>query len=226
MQNTRRVSWKSALTLAVVSLALAPVAARAQAAAANQGIFGDEQQMLHTDGAMINQYTQAQRQAESDLNSEEQRSQAYRLYAGKRINQLEEYKQRGSALLSGSKQGDLPMLEAWIKNDDSYRTKQQAYIAQLNQLIINLRQTQTATLANLNNDISGMRQNQQDRKDQQRFENQMQINQFNELQSEMGACAWGGAPNDGTYNSTGGYGMLGGYGYSGGMGRGGIRGGF
>ena len=226
MQTIRRVSWKSALTLAVAAIAVAPGAALAQAAAANQGIFSDEQQMLHTDGAMINQYTQAQRQAEADLTNEEQRSAAYRLYAEKRIDQLEDYKRRGAAALAGSKPGDLPTLEAWIKTDDAYRAKQQGYIAQLNQLIINLRQTQTATLANLNNDISGMRQNQQDRKDQQRFENQMQINQFNELQSEMGACAWGGAPNDGTFNSTGGYGMLGGYGYSMGGGRGGIRGGF
>jgi hypothetical protein len=221
-----RISWKSALTLAAAIVVMAPLSALAQAAASNQGVFNDEQQMLRTDGAMINQYTQAQRQAENDLQNEEQRSQAYRLYAEQRVGQLEDYKRRGSAALAGTKPGDLPMLESWIRNDDAYRTKQQAYIAQLNQLIINLRQTQTQTLANLNSDISGLRQNQQDRKDQQRFENQMQINQFNELQSEMGACAWGGAPNDGTFNSVGGYGMLGGYGYSAGGGRGGLRGGF
>ncbi|MBS1989427.1 MAG: hypothetical protein JSS83_02855 [Cyanobacteria bacterium SZAS LIN-3] len=220
-------SWKSAVTLAVAALAFSPLAAQAQAAASNQGVFNDEQQMLQTDGAMINQYTQAENKAEGDLRTEEQRNQAYRLYAEQRINQLEEYKKRGSPALSGSKAGDLPMLEAWLKNDDAYRAKQQSYIDQLNQLIINLRQSQTQTLANLNNDIAGMRQNEQDRKDQQRFQNQMQINQFNELQSEMGACSWGGTPNDGYYNSTGGYGVLGGYGYSPMAGRSGMmRGGF
>jgi len=221
-----KISWKSALTLAAAIVVITPVSALAQAAASNQGVFNDEQQMLHTDGAMINQYTQAQREAENDLQNEEQRSQAYRLYAMQRVDQLENYKKRGTPALAGTKQGDLPMLESWIRNDDAYRAKQQAYIAQLNQLIINLRQTQTQTLANLNNDISGMRQNQQDRKDQQRFQNQMQINQFNELQSEMGACSWGGSPTDGTFNSTGAYGPLGGYGYSGLGGRGGLRGGF
>jgi hypothetical protein len=219
-----RVAWKSAFTLAFAVVVTAPLSAMAQAAGANQGIFGDEQQMLHTDAAMINQYTEAQRQAETDLENEEQRSAAYRLYAEKRVSQLEDYKKRGSPGLAGSKPGDLPMLESWLRNDDAYRAKQQAYIAQLNELIINLRQTETQTLANLNNDIAGMRQNQQDRKDQQRFENQMQINQFNELQSEMGACSWGGSPTDGTFNSTGAYGPLGGYGM--GMnGRMGLRGG-
>ncbi|MBU6453678.1 MAG: hypothetical protein KGS72_18000 [Cyanobacteria bacterium REEB67] len=212
----KRRSWTVACSLAFVagSLSVFPlVPALAQAACANQGIFGDEQSMLNTDSAMINQYTQAEEKAQNDLNSEEQRSQAYRLYAEQRINQLEDYKRRSPALAK-NKAGDLPMLENWLKNDDSYRAKQQAYIEQLNQLIVNLRQTQTQTLANLNNDIAGMRQNQQDAKDQQKFENQMQINQYNELKSEMGACSWGGTPNDGYYNSTGGYGMLGGYGYS------------
>jgi hypothetical protein len=74
--------------------------------------------------------------------------------------------------------------------------------------------TQGNTLANLNNDVSDMRQNIQDDKDQQKFNNQMQMNYYNELKSEMGAASWGGCPNDGTYNSVGGYGMLGGYGYS------------
>ena len=196
----------------------------AQAAGATQSIFRDEQSMLGTDGAMINQYSQAEKGAQNDLDSEEQRSAAYRLYAEKRVAQLEDYKRRPPAL-ANSKSGDLPMLENWLKNDDAYRAKQQAYIEQLNQLIVNLRQTQTQTLANLNNDIAGLRQNQQDAKDQQKFQNQMQINQYNELKSEMGACSWGGTPNDGTMNSTGGLGMLGGYGYSPAGGRSGMMGG-
>jgi hypothetical protein len=126
MQNIRRVSWKSAVTLAVAIFVTAPVSALAQAAASNQGVFGDEQQMLHTDSAMVNQYTQAQREAQNDLTSEEQRSHAYRLYAEQRVNQLEGYKKRGTPGLALSKQGDLPMLETWLKNDDAYRTKQQA----------------------------------------------------------------------------------------------------
>jgi len=229
MNTLRRISWKSAVTMAAAALAFVPLSSQsalAQAAASNSSIFGAEQQMLNTDGAMINQYTQAQTKAENDLQNEESRNQSYRLYAEQRINQLEDFKKR-SPSMANSKAGELPTLEAWLKNDNDYRAKQEAYVNQLNQLIINLRQTQTNTLANLNNDISGMRQNEQDRKDQQRFQNQMQINQYNELKSEMGAASWGGTPNDGYYNSTGGYGILGGYGYSpmGGRG-GGMRGGW
>jgi hypothetical protein len=202
---------------AIVAFSLMPTMASnpvlAQAAATNQTVFSDEQQMLGTDGVMINQYQQAENNAQKQLSEEEKNTQAYRLYAEQRISQLESYKRRPPAL-ANLKSGDLPTLETWIKNDDAYRAKQQAYINQLNQQIINLRQTQVQTLANLNNDVSGLRQNEQDRKDQQKFENQMQLNQYNELKSEMGACSWGGTPNDGYNNSVGGYGMLGGYGYS------------
>ncbi len=186
----------------------------AQVANSNQTIYQDEQQMLGTDQAMINSYTNAEDKAEAKLETEEAKTNAYRLYAEQRINLLEHLKKSGSPALSASKQGELNVLQQWLAQDSAYRTRQQAYIDQLDKCINNLRVTQGNTLANLNNDVSDMRQNIQDDKDQQKFNNQMQMNYYNELKSEMGAASWGGCPNDGTYNSVGGYGMLGGYGYS------------
>lgn len=186
----------------------------AQVAGANQTIYHDEQEMLNTDQAMINQYSSAENEAESKLAAEQAKTNAYRLYAEQRIQALEKQKKGVSPSLAGAKSGEMAVLTSWLQQDSAYRAKQQAYIDQLEQCISNLRTSQTNTLANLNTDINALRQGVQDDKDQQKFENQMQMNQFNELKSEMGACSWGDTPRDGTFNSVGGYGFNGGYGYS------------
>jgi len=215
--NRCRIYQLIVTTVSLASLASAP-AATAQVAGANQSIYRDEQQMLGTDQAMINQYQTSETSAENKLAAEQAKTNAYRLYAQERIAQLEQNKSK-SPSLAGSKAGEMRVLQQWLMQDNAYRAKQQAYIDQLDQCISNLRTSQTNTLANLNTDINSMRQGVQDGKDQQKFENQMQMNQFNELKSEMGACSWGDTPRDGTYNSVGGYGFNGGYGYSMGGGR-------
>jgi hypothetical protein len=204
--------------VALVALSLLSLSssspALAQVAGANQTIYHDEQEMLNTDQAMINQYSSAENEAESKLAAEQAKSNAYRLYAEQRIQALEKQKKGVSPSLAGAKSGEMAVLTSWLQQDSAYRAKQQAYIDQLEQCISNLRTSQTNTLANLNTDINALRQGVQDDKDQQKFENQMQMNQFNELKSEMGACSWGDTPRDGTFNSVGGYGFNGGYGYS------------
>ncbi|CAN5234769.1 hypothetical protein BH11CYA1_BH11CYA1_32600 [soil metagenome] len=202
------------VALSLVSLSSASPAA-AQVAGANQTIYHDEQEMLNTDQAMINQYSSAENEAESKLSAEQAKTNSYRLYAEQRIQELQKQKKGVSPSLAGSKSGEMAVLTSWLQQDGAYRVKQQAYIDQLEQCITNLRTSQTNTLANLNTDINSLRQGVQDDKDQQKFQNQMQMNQFNELKSEMGACSWGDTPRDGTYNSVGGYGFNGGYGYSG-----------
>ncbi|MDP3508785.1 MAG: hypothetical protein Q8T09_12410 [Candidatus Melainabacteria bacterium] len=201
------------VALSLVSLSTTSPAA-AQVAGANQTIYHDEQEMLNTDQAMINQYTSAENEAESKLAAEQAKTNAYRLYAEQRIQELQKQKKGVSPSLAGAKSGEMTVLTSWLQQDSAYRAKQQAYIDQLEQCISNLRTSQTNTLANLNTDINALRQGVQDDKDQQKFQNQMQMNQFNELKSEMGACSWGDTPRDGTYNSVGGYGFNGGYGYS------------
>ncbi len=204
--------------VALVALSLLSLSsssqALAQVAGANQTIYHDEQEMLNTDQAMINQYSSAENEAESKLAAEQAKTNAYRLYAEQRIQALEKQKKGVSPSLAGAKSGEMAVLTSWLQQDSAYRAKQQAYIDQLEQCISNLRTSQTNTLANLNTDINALRQGVQDDKDQQKFENQMQMNQFNELKSEMGACSWGDTPRDGTFNSVGGYGFNGGYGYS------------
>ncbi len=201
------------VALSLVSLSTTSPAA-AQVAGANQTIYHDEQEMLNTDQAMINQYTSAENEAESKLAAEQAKTNASRLYAEQRIQELQKQKKGVSPSLAGAKSGEMTVLTSWLQQDSAYRAKQQAYIDQLEQCISNLRTSQTNTLANLNTDINALRQGVQDDKDQQKFQNQMQMNQFNELKSEMGACSWGDTPRDGTYNSVGGYGFNGGYGYS------------
>lgn len=215
MDRKKTQFWPVALVaLSLVSLSASPPAA-AQVAGANQTIYHDEQEMLNTDQAMINQYSSAENEAESKLAAEQSKTNAYRLYAEQRIQELQKQKKGVSPSLAGAKSGEMAVLTSWLQQDSAYRAKQQAYIDQLEQCISNLRTSQTNTLANLNTDINALRQGVQDDKDQQKFQNQMQMNQFNELKSEMGACAWGDAPRDGTFNSVGGYGFNGGYGYSG-----------
>ncbi|MFA6211896.1 MAG: hypothetical protein WC714_20825 [Candidatus Obscuribacterales bacterium] len=204
--------------VALVALSLVGLStsnpALAQVAGANQTIYHDEQEMLNTDQAMINQYSSAENEAESKLAAEQAKTNSYRLYAEQRIQELQKQKKGVSPSLAGAKSGEMAVLTSWLQQDSAYRVKQQAYIDQLEQCISNLRTSQTNTLANLNTDINALRQGVQDDKDQQKFQNQMQMNQFNELKSEMGACSWGDTPRDGTFNSVGGYGFNGGYGYS------------
>lgn len=205
----------AASTVACASGLLMPVQVLAQAAGANQTIYRDEQELLNTDQNMIGNYQASESKAERDLLNEEKENESYRLYAEKRISVLEKAKRAGTPVKTGDSNSELMVLQRWLRNDDAYRAKQQAYISQLDQAIANLRQGQSSTVANLGNDINAMRQSVQDEKDQQRFNNQMSMNMYNELKSEMGAAAWGDTPRDGTYNSVGGYGFLGGYGYSG-----------
>lgn len=205
----------AASALACASSLIMPAQAIAQAAGANQTIYRDEQELLNTDQNMIGNYQASESKAERDLLNEEKENESYRLYAEKRISVLEKAKRAGTPVKTGDSNSELMVLQRWLRNDDAYRAKQQAYISQLDQAIANLRQGQSSTVANLGNDINAMRQSVQDEKDQQRFNNQMSMNMYNELKSEMGAAAWGDTPRDGTYNSVGGYGFLGGYGYSG-----------
>ena len=147
---------------------------------------------------------------------------SYRLYAEKRIQALSKIRNAGGSPAQSyahDKKGELYALQAWLKKDNETRAAEQAHIKQLDQAIANLQGDEQAAMANLPNDIGAMRQVAQRQADDDKFNHMMQMNYFNELQSEMGAASWGRPPTDGTFNSVGGYGMQGGYGYSYGGGR-------
>jgi|AGTN01.1.fsa_nt_gi hypothetical protein len=201
-------------TTAALAILAMPVPALAQVAGADQGIFNDEQQMEVFNQQQVGNYQRQKMQLEQEMNNDEMRSQPYRLYAQKMVTQLS----KPGAKKSADDQTRLNVYEDWLKKDAALKSEQMGRLKQLDRLIANTQQTQQTTIANLNSDINSMRENVQDQKDAQKFNQMMQINYFNELQSEMGAASWGRPPEDGTFNSVGGYGMLGGYGY-GAMGR-------
>lgn len=193
--------------------------ASAQVAGADQGIFNDEEQMLRINNAQVQQYQSQMAQAERDLNSEDAKNETYRLYAQKKVTDLSKAVATASGAKKSEDQQQLQFFKDWLKRDQDYKARQTAYINQLQATINNLQRGQQSTLSNLGSDITAMRETVQDKKDAQKFNQMMQMNYFNELQSEMGAATWGRPPQDGTFNSTGGYGMMGGYGYSMGGGR-------
>lgn len=190
---------------AIVAVSLMPLPALSQVAGADQGIFGDEEQMLQINQGQIKQFEEEKMQTQRDLQSEVARNAPYRLKVEKQIKEL-------SGQKTAASQDKLKELQSWIDRDNAYRAHQQALIDKLTQAISRLETTQMQTSSNLQNDIVAMRQNVQDQKDAAKFDRMMKMNYFNELQSEMGAASWGRPPEDGTFNSVGGYGFMGGYG--------------
>ena len=194
-----------------------------QAAGANQQIFQDEQQMLHTDNGQVQHLESQEQQYKQEVDQQQTSEQPYKLYVEQRIHALEKIRQaHGSPALSTANTNQLYALQQWLIKDRETREQEQAHIKQLDKAIANMQQQTNATFSDLGNDINAMRENQQQVADDDKFNKMMRINMFNELQTEMGAASWGGSPTDGTYNSVGGYGFLGGYGYSMGGGRRGL----
>jgi hypothetical protein len=191
--------------------------------AQGQAIFQDDRALMQTDQMEVQQYQNNERQYEQQSEARDASANTYRLYAEKRIAELSKVRDAGGSptksLANNGKPGELYALQSWLKNDDATRASEQKHVKQLNRAIVNLQSEETAAMANLPNDIGAMREDGQRAADDDKFNHMMQMNYFNELQSEMGAASWGRPPTDGTYNSVGGYGMQGGYGYSVGGGR-------
>jgi hypothetical protein len=187
----------------------------------NQAIFQDERQMELDNQARINGLSNQEQSAKQSAQAYDAKSEPYRLYAEKRIAQLIQLKAAGGSPSRSyaNQTGGLHALENWLQSDTKTRANEQARIKQLNQAITNLRESENADQSNMSGAIQGMREGQIAAQSDDDFNKMMRINQFNELQSEMGAASWGRPPQDGTFNSTGGYGMGGGYGYSMGGGR-------
>lgn len=207
---------KFLLSLTLLS-SVSVMPAYCQVAGANQSIFNDEEQMMGLNQAQVRQYEQQKVQAETELSEEQRKNAPYRLFVEKQIQVLSAPSKNPKA--ASVNKDKLKQMQDWLKRDNDYITRQQSYINQLTGTIANLQRNASTQIGNLQNDITAMRENQQDEKDAKKFDQMMQINYFNELQSEMGAASWGRPPEDGTFNSTGGYGFMGGYGYSGGFGR-------
>jgi hypothetical protein len=137
-----------------------------------------------------------------EVNKSEQADDNYRIYAQQRIEAL--LKAQSSHSLSKEKQGELYALQHWIDQDVRIRSQDQARIQELNQQIAAMQASSTQAIRAMRSDIHNMRVDADAQAANQKFQQQMAVNYFNELQSEMGAVSWGRPPTDGTFNTTSG----------------------
>lgn len=195
------------LLLSALSISFSDLPAFAQGAeqGADQAAFQDDDELVRMNNAQLNQLQNEEVSAERQAQMDEQRNQAYRLYAEKRVQELEKLKK-------GSSESDkqIAILQSWLKNDSAMRLRDQQTIKSLRQRIANMEQSQQQVMANLGNDVSAMREAANDARADDKFKQQMQINYFNELQSEMGPATWVHPTRGPSYG-------MGGYGFSGGQ---------
>jgi hypothetical protein len=192
--------------LALVASALALSPASFAQTGTDQTIFNDEGEMVQMDNAQIRQLESEEQSAEQKAAFDQQQDRNYRLYAEKRVQDLEK--------LKGGDKGDkqLAVLQNWLKADAQVRAQDMATIRSLQRQIMSLQKNQQQVMANLGNDVSAMRQDAQNQEDNTRFSQQMQMNYFNELQTEMGPANWEAPNPNGAYYSMHGMGFSGGRG--------------
>lgn len=182
----------------------ATVIAQGAEEAADQTAFQDDAELMRLNNSQVNQVEGEVQSAEQQAAFDNQRNQAYRLYAEKRIQELEKLK-TGSP--ENSKQ--ISILQRWLKADSATRLRDQQTINSLRQRLANMEQNQNQVMANLGGDVSAMREASINARADDKFRQQMQINYFNELQSEMGPAAFVHS-NKGASYGMGGYGLSGG----------------
>jgi hypothetical protein len=214
--------WTVALAISALTTNFSTIRPALAQAGEDQAIFQEEKQLLRTDQMQEQQLIQQKQTYEAEISKDQPQDDSYRSYAEKRVQELTKLKAAGGSptrSLSAQKNGELYALDKWLAADAQARSQEQVHLEQLDKAIANLQEAQVNTTQNMNADVQGLHQDATQAEQSQKFNQQMQINNFNELQSEMGAASWGRPPTDGTYNSVGGYGMNGGYGYSPFMGR-------
>lgn len=172
---------------------------------ADQAAFQDDDELLRMNSSQIRQLESQELSAEQQASFDDKRNQAYRLYAEKRIEDLEKLK-------SGKAENDkqIAILQRWLKADAAMRLQDQQTINSLRKRIYAMQASQQATMANLGGDVGALREAANDARGDDKFRQQMSINYFNELQSEMGPATWVHPTKGASYG-------MGGYGFSGGQ---------
>jgi hypothetical protein len=213
----------SSYLMVAVTLAgtvLIPLQAQAQAVGGDQSIFQDDQQVVQDEGRRIQKYDASLQNREQAVLNHDAENERFRDFAQNEVQRLQKLRmEKGAKAISNAQIEQLNALQEWLGEDAQVRANEQSQVQQLKQSIGSMQKERNATFANLGNDVNAMREYQEQQAEDTKFNQMMAVNQFNELQSEMGAATWGGPPRDGTNNSVGGYGPLGGYGYSFGGGR-------
>ena len=155
--------------------------AQSEEQSADQATFQDDVELMRVNSSQIRVLENEEQSAEQQAASDDKRNQAYRLYAEKRVNELEKLK-------SGNAQNDqqIAIMQRWLKADASMRLRDQQIINGLRKRIASMEQTQQDGISNLGGDVTAMREAAVDARSNEQFRQQMAINYFNELQSEMG----------------------------------------
>lgn len=205
MRQMKSLTFAMSFVLSIVALLNCHWSYAQSEQAADQAAFQDDDELMRMNNAQINQLESEERNAEQQAAFDNKRNQAYRLYAEKRIEDLEKLK-------SGNAQNDkqIAIMQRWLKADSAMRLTDQKTINSLRQRIANMENTQQTVMQNLGGDVGAMREAANDARANQQFRQQMAINNFNELQTEMGPASWKWSNRGPTYN-------MGGYGFSGGQ---------
>jgi len=174
----------------------------------DKAVFQEESELLNANQQQQQQLTQEKQQYEQQVQSEEQQDEPYRLYAEKRVQELTKLRAAGGSpvrKLADETNNQLYALQKWLAADAQAKLEEQQHVQQIDQAIANLQNEQSDTLKNMQSDIQGLREDRTQTIEDKRFQQQMQINQFNEEQSEMGWMSLQGRPRDmygwGYYNS-------------------------
>lgn len=202
-QKPYAITCLSIVFLAFAGASIVSVSAQSGEQSADQAAFQDDDELIRMNSSQINQLEREEMSAEQQAAFDDKRNQAYRLYAEKRVQELEKLKS------GASNDKQIQILQNWLKTDSAMRLRDQQTIANLRSRIANMEQTQQQVMNNLGNDVSAMREAANDARADDQFRQQMAINHFNELQSEMGPANWV-HPNRGASYGMGGYGFSGG----------------
>ncbi len=198
----------TSFSLALASSVAMTMSAYAQGAetAADQSAFSDDGDMLRLNEAQLRDLEMQEQSAENAANMDSGRNQQYRLYAEKRIQDVEK--------LKGAKKADadtqVQTLRRWLQADSAQRARDLQIIRSLQARISRLEQTQQTTMANLGNDVGALREAANDARSDTKFQQQMSMNYFNEMQTEVGAAAWYPPRGNSTSYNMGGMGFNGG----------------
>lgn len=204
-KNSKLVVFSLALTFGAF-LSTTGLSCSAQAAAeqaASQTVFQDDADLLRLQNAQIQQLESQEQSAEAQAALDSQRNQAYRLYAEKRVQELEKIK-------TSANEDQIKVLQNWLKADAALRARDAQTISNLRARIARLEQTQQTTSSQLSSDVGAIREAGEDARSNDKFRQMMAINYFNEMQTEMGPASWYPPAGNGAYYSMGGMGFNGG----------------
>lgn len=187
------------------SLHSLPCLAQAGEQAADQAAFQDDDELLRMNNAQVRQLEGEEQSAEQQAAFDDKRNQAYRLYAEKRVQELEKLK-------GSNPQNDkqIAIMQRWLKADASMRLTDQQTITALRKRIASMEQSQQQVMGNLGNDVGAMREAANDARADDQFKQQMSMNYFNEMQTEMGPASWMNPSRSASYG-------MGGMGFNGGQ---------